>query len=143
MDRANRSRPVSSLLVLCLLISTASAQLNTNEVQATQFLNDLDPIYLREANAQMKARWDYITDVTDAHSQAQVKRFLDHSLTLKLKHRVPRLLVANSNLSISSVVISEEKLTVSLTGCALSRNQLRCPCPPTILHDYSKLSCLK
>lgn len=37
-----------------------------------KFLEDLDPIYLREANTQMKARWQYITDITDSHSEAQV-----------------------------------------------------------------------
>ncbi len=50
-------------------------QLNTNEDEATQFLNDLDPVYLKEANTQMKTRWQSITDITEEHSQAEVSPF--------------------------------------------------------------------
>ena len=77
MDRLVSSRPpVSRIFVAFLLIAASTkAQLNSNEDEATQFLEDLDPIYLREANAQMVTRWQYITDITDEHSQAQVSPF--------------------------------------------------------------------
>lgn len=70
---ASLRRPLSRFLVTILVIAVAAnAQLNANEGEATQFLEQLDPIYLKEANAQMTTRWQYITDVTDEHSQAQV-----------------------------------------------------------------------
>jgi hypothetical protein len=56
------------------------------EDEATQFLKDLDPIYLREANAQMVTRWQSITDINDEHSQEEVSPFqllCIHSLKLK------------------------------------------------------------
>jgi hypothetical protein len=45
------------------------------EDEATQFLKDLDPIYLREANAQMVTRWQSITNITTEHSQEEVSPF--------------------------------------------------------------------
>ena len=80
MERSSLGRPVLSLLLLsCLLCALASGQSSSNEVEATQFLTDLDPDYLREANAQMKVRWQYITDVNDANSQAQVSYHVESS----------------------------------------------------------------
>ena len=52
-----------------VLVSRAK---NTNEVEATQFLQELDSRYLIEANAQMMTRWKYITNVNDENSNAQV-----------------------------------------------------------------------
>lgn len=77
MERLVSSRrPVSRIFVTFLLIAaSAKAQLNTNEDEATQFLKDLDPIYLKEANTQMTTRWQSITDITDEHSQAEVSPF--------------------------------------------------------------------
>jgi hypothetical protein len=77
MERLVSSRrPVSRIFVTFLLIAaSAKAQLNTNEDEATQFLKDLDPIYLREANTQMTTRWQSITDITEEHSQAEVSPF--------------------------------------------------------------------
>ena len=75
MGSVKLRRPVYSFLLTFLVIAAAklsSSQLITDEVNATTFLNELDPTYLKEANAQMKARWAYITDITDATSQAQV-----------------------------------------------------------------------
>lgn len=60
------------LLALLGLSSWGHAQLNTNEDEAKQFLVDLDKEYLVAANKQMKSRWDYITDVTEEHSNAEV-----------------------------------------------------------------------
>ncbi len=60
------------LLALLGLSSWGHAQLNTNEDEAKQFLVDLDKEYLVAANKQMKSRWDYITDVTEEHSKAEV-----------------------------------------------------------------------
>ncbi|KAK4008639.1 hypothetical protein OUZ56_013772 [Daphnia magna] len=70
---ASLRRPSFLLLVTILVIATAAnAELNTNEDEATLFLEQLDPTYLREANAQMTTRWQYMTDITDEHAQAQV-----------------------------------------------------------------------
>ncbi len=77
MERlVSSKRPVSRIFVTFLLIAVSTkAQLNTNEDEATQFLNDLDPVYLKEANTQMKTRWQSITDITEEHSQAEVSPF--------------------------------------------------------------------
>lgn len=78
MERLVSSRrPVSRIFVTFLLIaaSTKAQELNTNEDEATKFLADLDQIYLKEANTQMKARWQSITDITEEHSQAEVSPF--------------------------------------------------------------------
>ncbi len=60
------------LLALLALSSWGHAQLITDEVQAKQFLEELDQEYLVAANKQMQSRWAYITDVTDEHSDAEV-----------------------------------------------------------------------
>ena len=59
------------LAVIFGVVLVSRAQ-NTNEAEATQFLRDLDPRYIIEANAQMMTRWKYITNVTDENSNAQV-----------------------------------------------------------------------
>lgn len=74
MDRSSLRRPVASLVLLSFLLSAVvNGQTNSNEQEATAYLDQLDPTYLREANAQMKVRWQYITNVTDANSAAQVR----------------------------------------------------------------------
>ena len=131
MDRANPSRPVHRLFVICLLISTASAQLIVDEAQAVQFLNELDPNYLRAGNAQMKARWQYITDVTPEHSLAQVTNTSLIIANWRLKSRGTKYLYYwNNNVGGSLSICSDcnlwTKLTMPLTGCALSL----LPCTP-------------
>lgn len=63
-----------SVALLALLASKSSAKI-TDEAQAEQFLNGLDPEYLRAANKGMKVRWTYITNVTQANSDALVRLF--------------------------------------------------------------------
>ena len=67
----SRARFGAILSAVLYLITQLQAQ-NTNEDQARQFLVDLDKEYVVEANAQMMARWAYITDVSDANTNAQV-----------------------------------------------------------------------
>ena len=67
----SRARFGAILAAVLYLITQLQAQ-NTNEDQARQFLVDLDKEYVVEANAQMMTRWAYITDVSDANSNAQV-----------------------------------------------------------------------
>lgn len=59
-----------SVALTCLFSPTF--QTITDENQAKQFLAELDPNYLEEANRQMQARWAYITDVNDENSNSQV-----------------------------------------------------------------------
>ena len=63
-----------------VLVSRAQ---NTNEAEATQFLQDLDTRYLVEANAQMMTRWKYITNVTDENSNAQVFVVFNSNFTVQ------------------------------------------------------------
>ena len=66
------TRRLTRLVVILGVVLVSQAQLNSNEAQATQFLEDLDPRYLTAANAQMLIRWNYITNVTDENSNAAV-----------------------------------------------------------------------
>lgn len=82
MVRSPKTRAVSARMAtagkLSLLLATLGVVLGavaakiTDEAAATQFLADLDPEYIRAANKQMKARWEYITNVNEANSNAQV-----------------------------------------------------------------------
>ena len=115
-------RPVSLIFVAFLFIAASTkAQLNSNEDEATQFLKDLDPIYLREANAQMVTRWQSITDITTEHSQEEVSPFqllCIHSL--KLKRRMLFWII----LTLLAVAIS----SLSSYLCYISSNLWSC-CP--------------
>lgn len=76
MKTTNRRRRATRLFTVCFLfaalLASAAGQLNTDETQAVAFLNALDDHYLRAANAMMKARWNYITNVNEENSNAQV-----------------------------------------------------------------------
>lgn len=70
MASAKLSLLATILLAIALIVNAKI----TDEAQAKQFLEDLDPEYLRAANKGMKVRWQYITDVTDANLNAMVNR---------------------------------------------------------------------
>lgn len=107
MDRASLRRPVNCLLVssLVLLIATSSA-LITDEKEGAKFLQDLDPVYLKEGNTQIKARWQYITDITDEHSQAQVRKLIFFCLRIMsttVRQHENLLTLSGSQLQLSRV----------------------------------------
>ncbi|MDK2413512.1 M2 family metallopeptidase, partial [Aphanizomenon sp. 202] len=41
----------------------------TDELQAEEFMKELDARFSHECNLEMTARWDYITDVTDPNKE--------------------------------------------------------------------------
>lgn len=101
---ASLRRPSFLLLVTILVIATAAnAELNTNQDEATLFLEQLDPTYLREANAQMTTRWQYMTDITDEHAQAQVSLLLNKLCNLNLRH----LMVSRIMLILLTVAVQQ------------------------------------
>lgn len=67
--RGHTRGPCLALLGLALLVSPLHA-LNTNEVEADEFMKELNARFNHECNKEMVARWDYITDVTDPDKEA-------------------------------------------------------------------------
>ena len=73
----SKQQLVLAIFALVALTSSISRAQITDEDQAKQFLDTLDPEYLREANKGMLVRWKYITNVTQENSDALV-RFSDN-----------------------------------------------------------------
>ena len=69
------------IIINCLHFTlTKSAAKVTNNVRdeagAIAFLQELDSRYSEACNAQITARWDYITNVTDETEQISVSKFI-------------------------------------------------------------------
>ena len=69
--------------VLLLTATTATSQLTEDD--AREFIDSLDAIFCDAGNAEMVARWNYITDITPEHEEEMVSSLLIP--TIKLNYR--------------------------------------------------------
>ncbi|XP_063872288.1 angiotensin-converting enzyme-like [Scylla paramamosain] len=80
--RGHTRGPCLALLGLALLVSPLHA-LITDEVEAQEFMKELDVRFNHECNKEMVARWEYITDVTDPDKETAANAAAVHYLNFK------------------------------------------------------------
>jgi hypothetical protein len=70
-----RMKLVGSFAALCVVASLASpATSQFSEDDAREFVDSLDAIFCDAGNAEMTARWNYITDITPEHEEEMVNK---------------------------------------------------------------------
>ncbi|KAG0694354.1 Angiotensin-converting enzyme [Chionoecetes opilio] len=80
--RGHLRGPCLTLLGLALLTAPLHAAI-TNEVQAEEYMKELNLRYNHECNKEMIARWDYITDVADSNKEVAANAAAVHYLNFK------------------------------------------------------------
>ena len=67
-----KSIGIAAVLLFASLVTQSASQFTEDD--AKEFINGLDTIFCDAGNAEMVARWNYITDITPDHEEDMVHR---------------------------------------------------------------------